>query len=112
MQSVDCDEAVAREAQYLRQRSEHLESCLENGRQGVLVLENEISSLLHQGQRAELEARLRDEQAMEMAHNQQMAQVSPMLQNATREMEESDFQKRATMDRLASVEHRADQMLA
>ena len=44
--SVDCDEAMAREVQYLRQRSEHLESCLENGRQGVLVLENEISSLM------------------------------------------------------------------
>ena len=110
--SVDCDEAMAREVQYLRQRSAHLESCLENGRQGVLVLENEISSLMNQGQRAELEARLRGEQAMEMAHNQQIAQVSAMLQNAPREMEESDFQKRATMDRLASVEQRADQMLA
>jgi hypothetical protein len=48
---------------------------------------------------------------MEMAHSQQISQVSAMLQNATREMEESDFQKRATMDRLASVERRADQML-
>ena len=57
--SVDFDEAMAREVQYLRQRSEHLESCLENGRQGVLVLENEISPLKNQSQRAELEARLR-----------------------------------------------------
>jgi hypothetical protein len=56
-------------------------------------LETEVSSLLTQGQRAELEARIRDEQAMEMAHNQQMSQVSAMLRNATREMEESDFQR-------------------
>ena len=49
--SVDCDEAVAREVQYLRQRSEHLESRLEQGRQGVLALESEISSLLTHGQR-------------------------------------------------------------
>jgi hypothetical protein len=37
--SVDCDEAMAREAQYLRQRFEHLEGRLEQGRQGVLILE-------------------------------------------------------------------------
>jgi hypothetical protein len=35
-----------------------------------------------------------------------------MLQRATQEMEESDLQKRATMDRLSSVEQRADHMLA
>ena len=37
--SVDCDDATAREAQYLRQRSEHLEGRLEQGRRGVLMLE-------------------------------------------------------------------------
>ena len=89
--SVDCDGAAAREVQYLRQRSELLEGRLEQGRQGVLILENEISSLINHGQRSELEARLRDEQAMEMAHNRQIAQVSAMLQHATREMEESDI---------------------
>jgi hypothetical protein len=110
--SADCDGAAAREVQYLRQRSELLEGRLEQGRQGVLILENEISSLINHGQRSELEARLRDEQAMEMAHNRQIAQVSAMLQHATREMEESDFQKRATLDRLSSVEHKAEHMLA
>ena len=96
--SVDCDEAAAREAQYLRQHAEHLESRLEQGRRGVLALETEVSSLLTQGPRAELEARIRDEQAMEMAHNQPMSQVSAMLRNATSEMEESDFQRRTTMN--------------
>ena len=102
--SVDCDEAAAQEVQYLRQQAEHLENRLEQGRRGVLALETEVSSLLTQGQRAELEARIRDEQALEMAHNQQMSQVSAMLQRATREMEESDFQRRAMIDRLTSVE--------
>ena len=37
--SVDCDEATAREVQYLRQRSEQLECRLEQGRQGVIILE-------------------------------------------------------------------------
>ena len=68
--SIECDEAVAQEVQYLRQRAEHVESRLEQGRSGVLALETEVSSVLTQVQRAEIEARIRDEQAMEMAHNQ------------------------------------------
>ena len=32
---VECDEAVAQEIQYLRQRAEHLESCLEQGRRAL-----------------------------------------------------------------------------
>ena len=36
--SVDCDEAIAREVQYLRQRSEQLECRLEQGRQSVIIL--------------------------------------------------------------------------
>ena len=49
---------------------------------------------------------------MEMVHNRQIEHVSAMLRHATQEMEASIFQRKATMDRLASVEQRVDQMLA
>jgi hypothetical protein len=108
---VECDEVVAQEVQCLRRRAKHLENCLEQGRRGVLALETEVTSILTQGQRIEIEARVRDEQAMGMAHNQQMTHVTTLLQRATQEMEERDNQRRATVDRLASVEQQANRMV-
>ena len=95
----------------MRQTAEHLENRLEQGRRGVLALEAEVTSILTQGQRSELEARIREEQAMEYAHHQQMAHVTSLHHRATQEMEESDSQRRAIVDRLASVEHQANRMV-
>ena len=73
-------------------------------------MEAEVTSILTQGQRVELETRLRDEQAMEYAHSQQMTHATALLRRATQEAQDNDTHIIMVADRLITVEQQANRM--